>query len=349
MSSLENNQLSERFRNFANLECKGSSPLYQELSSQIAEDEELLLISSHASDGQPVPNLLLGAVHFLLLNGKQHDLINYYPSLVKDAKEGNGAFPIFKDFCQTYSNDIIEILKSKRVQTNEVRRCAYLYPIFCDIFNTVEKPLSLIEIGTSAGLQLVWDHYSYSYGDSEVYGNENAYLHLTSAVREGSHPNLLKDSPPVHSRIGIDLNIMDVSQKEEYLWLRALIWPEHQERLHMFDQAVKQFNETPPTLVEGDGVNLINKYAREVPEHTALCIFHTHVANQIPDAVKENLLYTVKEISKERDVFHIYNNIWDRKLHVDSFIKGVEHSQIVGETDGHGRWFDWKSEKIVSR
>ncbi|MGR6008539.1 DUF2332 family protein [Bacillus cereus] len=35
-------------------------------------------------------------------------------------------------------------------------------PSFNYIFNKVNKPLALIEIGTSSGLQLFWDQYSYS-------------------------------------------------------------------------------------------------------------------------------------------------------------------------------------------
>ncbi len=35
--------------------------------------------------GQPVPNLLLGAVHYLLLAGKEHHVKTYYSSLVEHA------------------------------------------------------------------------------------------------------------------------------------------------------------------------------------------------------------------------------------------------------------------------
>ena len=67
-------QIANLFRNFSIKECKGSSDLYEYLSIQIAEDEEVLTLSSYAQAGQPVPNLLLGAVHYLLLAGKEHPL-----------------------------------------------------------------------------------------------------------------------------------------------------------------------------------------------------------------------------------------------------------------------------------
>lgn len=119
---MDKSQLSLRFTNFANIECKGSSQLYEVLSRKIAEDDEILEICSFARVGQPVPNMLLGAVHYLLLKGKDHLLKEYYPSMVPNPKEIEGAFVHFKDFCQIYRNEIISLLKIKLVQTNEVRR-----------------------------------------------------------------------------------------------------------------------------------------------------------------------------------------------------------------------------------
>ncbi len=53
-------------------------------------------------------------------------------------------------------------------------------------------------------------------------------------------------------------------------------------------------------------------------------------------------LEQLREIGGQRDLFHVYNNIWDRKLHLDGMIDGREYRQIVAETDGHGRWFRWE-------
>lgn len=47
------NSLPKKFRNFAVMECKGSSPLYEYLSLQIAEDHEMLELAVHAKEGQP--------------------------------------------------------------------------------------------------------------------------------------------------------------------------------------------------------------------------------------------------------------------------------------------------------
>lgn len=71
---LTREQIANLFRNFSANECKGSSVLYEYLSIKISEDEEVLTLASYEQPGQPVPNLLLGAVHYLLLKGKEHSL-----------------------------------------------------------------------------------------------------------------------------------------------------------------------------------------------------------------------------------------------------------------------------------
>src|SRR5690554_593946 len=113
--------ISNRFKVFATRECKGSSPLYEKLSVKIADDDVLLQMAAHARPGQPVPNLFLGAVHYLLLKGIDHELREYYSSIVNNPRVVDKAYTHFKDFCLQYENEIIPLLKSKLVQTNEVR------------------------------------------------------------------------------------------------------------------------------------------------------------------------------------------------------------------------------------
>ncbi|WP_349409898.1 DUF2332 domain-containing protein [Pseudalkalibacillus sp. SCS-8] len=333
-------QLSNRFVTFSKKECAGSSDLYEYLAMNISEDDELLRLCTYAREGQPVPNLLFSAVHYLLLKGTEHPLRDYYPSIVAEPKPVEFSYPAFKDFCKIHRDAITHLLQNKLVQTNEVRRCAYLFPLFSHIYDRVNKPLSLIEIGTSAGLQLLWDKYRYSYGTGEGFGNEKSNVHIHSEIK-GDVQLQSMNIPPVATRVGLDLHVSDLRDPEDHLWLKALIWPEHDERIELFEQASQCIQENQVDLMEGDGVALLNEVVEELPKDTAICIFHTHVANQIPEEMKRTLLEKIRKIGEKRDVFHIYNNMWDRKLHLDSFINGTEYNEIIGDTDGHGRWFEW--------
>jgi hypothetical protein len=334
--------ISDRFRRFAKAEALNSSDLYYFLALKISEDEDMLDLCMESKESQPVPNLLLAAVHYLLLKGTSHSLQDYYLSLTQTPKAIAKSFVEFKAFCQLHREEIRDLLKTKLVQTNEVNRCAYLYPVFCFIYNQVKRPLSLIEIGTSAGLQLLWDQYRYSYGTGEQYGNMASSVHLKSDLKGSGRPFLLKSSPPVLSRTGLDLHINDLRKTEDALWLKALIWPEHHERRERFEQAAELFKEKEVELIEGDGLALLEDVVKKLPVDAPICVFHTHVANQLSEPQKKRLIEKIREIGSTRDVFHIYNNMWDRRLHLDSFINGTETCRIVGETEGHGRWFEWQ-------
>lgn len=340
---MDHQQLANNFKRFAELECKGSSELYELLSNKIADDEELLELCTYAQVGQPVPNLLFGAVHSLLLQGKAHPVNEYYASIKTGPKKpADETFTLFKDFCVKHWEEIIGILTTNLVQTNEVRRTAYLYPVLTFIHQKCDKPLSLIEIGSSAGLQLNVDRYRYNYGDGFTYGDSESSVHITSQVKGDEKPDFSLQSPTVVFKRGLDLNTLNLRNKEDAMWLNALIWPEHVERRQLFQAATAYFKDHPVELVEGDGIALLNSIVELTPAESAICIFHTHVANQIPEDLKRQLMQNVKKLGKTRDVFHLYNNMWDRQLHLDYYLNGKEHQNVIGDTDGHGSWFEWK-------
>ncbi|KSU62780.1 hypothetical protein AS034_11805 [[Bacillus] enclensis] len=332
-------EISKRFKTFAEMECRDSSPLYEYLSIKIADDDELLELCTYCRDGQPVPNLFLGGVHFLLMNGSSHHLRNYYPSIVQDPLPVKKSFNHFKQFCLLNKHQLIPILQTKLVQTNEVRRCAYLYPAFCYMHELTNKPLALMEIGTSAGLQLGWDQYRYQYDiDDGEYGNNSSSILISSEVKGNHHPVLYPEPPPVASRTGYDLHI---NHKEDHPWLLSLIWPEHEERRSLFTAAAESIKELDIDFIEGDGIEHFPEKIKEIPDNEVICIFHTHVANQIPESAKRVLHDKIKEIGRHRNIFHLYNNMWDRQLHLDCYINGKEDCHLIGDTDGHGRWFEW--------
>lgn len=333
--------LSQKFKRFSKVECHGSSPLYEYLAMRISEDEALLELASFSNQHQPEPNLLFGAVHYLLLSGVKHTLSHYYPSLSSQPQSDNQLFPTFKQFCTQYIKEITAIIGERYVQTNEVRRCGFLYPSFNYIYSKSLKPLSLIEIGTSAGLQLNWDRYRYTYNGQGSFGESSSKVTIATQIVGEKEPELYLKSPPVMEKYGLDLHVNDLLKTEDVLWLRSLIWPEHVERVNLFELAAEHFKRSPVKLIEGDGVDLLPELVTKIPSDSTLCIFHTHVANQFSKETKQELLKHVQQIGRNRDVFHLYNNIWDRYLHLDYVIDGHSYSEILAETDGHGEWFKW--------
>ncbi|MGM9944162.1 MAG: DUF2332 domain-containing protein, partial [Lysinibacillus sp.] len=334
--------LRKSFQTFAQAEAATSSPLYEFLSYKIADDEELLEVIRYIPKTQPKPNLFFAAVHYLLMQ-VDDPLRNYYPSLTTDPLPFHESYPLFKSFALKRQQQLKQIFQQKLVQTNEVRRSAYLYPLIASIYEREQKPLALIEIGSSAGLLLALDHYNYRY-NNDLFINLHERPFTIQSVNNGNPlPVTMKNKPEIKERIGIDLNVVDLQNPDEYRWMQALIWPEHEERRQQFTEAKKINDTVEKVMLEGDAIQLLPKAIQQINNNHQIVIFHTHVANQLPKEVKESLIEVLKNESKLRPLYHIYNNLYDMDLHQDYISHGeVQSIRILPKPDGHARSFHWK-------
>jgi hypothetical protein len=112
-------------------------------------------------------------------------------------------------------------------QTNEVQRSAVLTTGLHHIAARTGLPLALLEIGSSAGLNLWCERYRYEIGGWR-WGDDAAAVVLRAAC-SGDLP------PPatltVLARSGCDSHPIDVGQPGETLRLASFIWPDQAERL----------------------------------------------------------------------------------------------------------------------
>src|SRR5205823_8823601 len=58
--------------------------------------------------------------------------------------------------------------------------------------------------------------------------------------------------------------------RDHALWLRALVWPEHEERAQILQRAIQVTRQNPPTLVVGDGVASLPAIVEAVPKDSVL-------------------------------------------------------------------------------
>ena len=203
-----------------------TSPLYQHLCGEVAADPQILKSLTHRRAGQQPSYLFFGAVHDLLLTGVDHPLREFYPSLADDAvRHPAESGPVLRDFCAAYKTELDERIRTRLVQTNVVRRAIAVRYALWTIGQTSPAPVHLIEVGASAGLLLLVDRYRYRIGDHE-FGRPGSPVVLDAQWRGDAPPPDLDDVPPVASRVGIDLDPVDLTEPTTQRWLRALIWPE---------------------------------------------------------------------------------------------------------------------------
>lgn len=187
--------VAEAFRRFARREAVPSgSPLYVAICEAVANSPFLLKLAGEAGPGQPAPNLLLAAIHFFVRRNPAGSLAAYFPSVDGSRSPDAALAAELERFCHEHHAGIAGLLQSRLVQTNEVRRTACLLPAFAAVHAEADAPLALLEVGCSAGLNLLFDRYHYDYGNGVVSGEPDSPVRVNTDARTplkaemGRHP-----------------------------------------------------------------------------------------------------------------------------------------------------------------
>ncbi len=341
--SVNNEKLRKEFAFFAHV-CKDYCPLYEALSAQVAEDEPIRNLTAGGPKRQPPSNMLFGAVHFLLLSGVEHPLREYYPT-VGGTRPAADAYPAFRDFCQQFEPEILHLVANRLVQTNEVGRCGVLLPAFSSVCSEFNRPLHLLEVGSSSGLNLFFDQYHYEYSNGHQAGPDSA-ARVVTELRGDLTPPLPATMPPIAGRIGIDLAPVDVMDDDAMRWLESLIWPDMVERLTLFRAARAIAIKSPPRILAGDAMDLLPEVFASVATDALPCVFHCHVIYQMDRQWRTRFGALLTELGSQRDFAHISLE-WlgddpGPMLHFTAYHRGEPiRCTKLAEAHHHGRWLKW--------
>jgi hypothetical protein len=118
-------------------------------------------------------------------------------------------------------------LAARFVQTNETTRAvAWLWPAAL----VGERPLAIVDVGASAGLNLVADSLA------------NVW------TTEDGAPFPIAERPNVVARLGLDARPLDVGGDEAARWLASCVWPGETARLERLRAAIAAWRRTPATM-----------------------------------------------------------------------------------------------------
>ena len=132
MSEPRRRELGAIWTYFAEHECGNYSPLYTRISESVADDNALLDLILEAPATSHQPNVLLAAVHFLLLGGLDHPLAAVYEG---DSEADAGK--LFVDVCLSHREEIMALLATRHTNTNEVGRSAVIGPALTTVAQRV--------------------------------------------------------------------------------------------------------------------------------------------------------------------------------------------------------------------
>jgi hypothetical protein len=331
------------------------SPLYARIARTVAASADVLALIDEAPPPSHQPNVLLAAVHYLLLGGLAHPLAAVYAGESRDEPG-----PLFVDVCLTHREEILELLATRHTNTNEVGRSAPIALALTAVGGRGAAPLAHVDVGCSAGLNLLCDRYRIDYGDFGATGPVDAPVQISCAV-VGGHPRIEPRVPPIIERVGIDRDPVDVSDDDQARWQLALVFPDTN-RLPRTRLALQQLRNDPPRIVRGDAVETIGPVLLGLrPDALAVVTTTWVVAYFAPEhrvAFREQLA----EVSRTRpvawvsaegantiDLFTGLDVPSDEQgteasvLGLARFERGTMETELLGFVHPHGQWVDWRA------
>jgi hypothetical protein len=269
----------QRYRAFAEEECRGYSPLYERLARGSADDESIVRFIVD----RPViqPNLFFAAVQFVVGPAQM-------PS---DAAQ-------LAAVLRARGSEVAEVMGSRRTQTNEVGRCSALLPALPN------RRLALLEVGASAGLCLLLDVFFYDYGGVKI-GDPASPVRLACAADGMSGRPLA--IPAIAWRRGLDIEPVDVHDADAARWLLACVWADHPYRRQRLAAAIELARAATPTVVRGDLVNDLERVVREAPADSCLVVFQSAVFPYVTRERRMAFSEMLANLSLRREVVWIWN------------------------------------------
>jgi hypothetical protein len=313
--------LGDHFRAFAKTTERDGGTTYSAISQAVADDDDVLALLDDAPLMQRRPLLLLAAVHFLLLSGAAHPLADYYDTVrlvrgrpYEHLPEGDVA-AVFTDFCRAHRRELKVLTATRSTQTNEVGRCSALLPALCHIAALYDwrEPLSLLDLGTSAGLNLLFDDYAYTYRASAGEAiREAGVAGGTVAIECTARDDLdhLPDlRPPIMTeRVGLDLAPVNPFSDDQARWLLACLWPDNLPRFERLRAAIANVRAAPdpPRLERGDLLTDLPRVVATMPGDGPLVVFHSWVAAYLDEEEQRSLARQVETLDQARRVHYLY-------------------------------------------
>jgi hypothetical protein len=336
---------------FGTASCRGYSPLYERIAASVARDPEILELVRRTPPACHLPLSLLAAVHALLLAGVEHPLGDVYAG-----RSDEDPAPLFADVCRRRPDEIIELMAKRPVQTNECGRSALIAPALTWLSEQGLGPLALVDVGASAGLNLLCDRYRLDYGSHGRTGPLDSPVVVECEV-VGGDPPIAPSLPEVVARTGIDRSTVDLSDPADVRWLLACVWPDTG-RLDRTRAAVELAQRDPPTVREGDANELLSGVLDELPSDAVRVVCTTWSFSYFSLEQRGAFEDLLSEASQRGPVAWLCGDgtgvsaslaeragtsveSSDQLLGVDLFDRGDRESVLLARVHPHGSWLEW--------
>lgn len=329
---------------------RAGSDLYQRILEGAADDVRAggvtaRLLAPHDQDplGSALALRLLGAVHRLVLAGEAPELARLYPSAGGDPSLGDPVEPFLALLRER--EDDVAIGLHEGVQTNEVGRSAVMAGGYAAVVQRFDLPLRILEVGSSAGLNLRFDRYCYDTG-RQVAGDRESPVRF-AGVWEGEPPRLPARFD-VAERLGCDRHPIDPTTDAGRLKLLSFVWPDQLERLSVLGAALSVAATTPVQIAQAEAAEFVEEQLASPVEGAATVVAHSIVLQYLPPERRRRLRAAIESAGARAtpraplawlrmepagDLADVRLTAWPGD--------GVD--QLLGTAGYHGRPIRWRS------
>jgi hypothetical protein len=268
---------------------------------------------------------LLAPVHRKVLAGELPELALHYPSTGGDG-DAVSAWRHFRGFL-TGSEDWMREQLERPCQTNEVGRSAALLGGFLEVAHRTRKPLRILELGASAGLNLRWDRYQYSSAEGS-WGDESSPVRFTHSFDVAPPMNRTAE---VIERRGCDLNPVDATSEAGALTLRSFVWADQLARLTQLDAAIEVARQIPVDVERIGAADFLERELAGPRRDVATVVYHSVFIQYVTDSEKGRIADAIAGAG----VFHL------RMEPAYPLFEIRLDGQLLGTSHAHGTHVRW--------
>lgn len=234
---------------------------------------------------------LTGALHHATLAGADPDLAARYPAARADWSMDE-VWPLARSFLARERTAVAEFIRSAP-QTNETRRSIALLAGFLAFAEAHPGPIDTLEIGASAGLNLLWDRFAYRTA-SWAWGGDSPVV--IDAEWKGRAPAL--GAPlAVRHRAACDLHPLDIADPAARLRLRSYIWADQPDRLARFDGAVALALGGSVRVERADAAEWLAERLPQRSRDAATVVYHSIFLQYPPRETREAIRAAIESVA----------------------------------------------------
>lgn len=204
-----------------------------------------------------------------------------------------------------------------------------------------------IEIGSSAGINLMIDRYRYELGGVGV-GPIQSGMRIAPEWR-GPPPPAPQPGWGFEAIKGCDVAPVDLTDPAQLLRLRAFVWREHTERFARLDFAARSAAEKRPDLVQADAAGFVEAaLAKPQKAGTTRVLMHSIVWQYLGDARQARITAAMEaagaRANAERPLAWVALEANRETLQHELMVRhwpGGGEPRLLGRAHPHGAWAEW--------